>query len=152
MGKHRVRLKNWKNFKSFWSFHLRMKDPRKLGIVLPWQQTQENLILRINSSFDFIFGSLWYFITKCDSYFFTKFDKCLLQNVSGFFITKCNSFMTIYYNCYKMHRFYYKNATVFTNCDDYYKMRRYNHPYQRTVRKLIVNIRIYYFLSMMKGC
>ena len=49
-------------------------------------------------------------ITKCDSYFVTKYDRSLLQNASGFLV---------------------QNATVITNWDDFiimcdsnYKMRR----------------------------
>ena len=49
-------------------------------------------------------------ISKCDSYFITKYDKSLLQNASVFLlqnvtvISKCDDFIT--------------------NCDKYYKMRR----------------------------
>ena len=48
-------------------------------------------------------------ITKCDSYFITKYDRSLLQNASEFF--------------YKMLHFYYKmrqllqNATFIKNCN-----------------------------------
>ena len=34
-------------------------------------------------------------ITKCDSYFITKYDRSLLQNASGFFITKCNVYYKV---------------------------------------------------------
>ena len=57
-------------------------------------------------------------ITKCDSYFITKFEYVsLLQNTSGFLLQNATVLL--------------QNATVITNCDDfitkydsYYKMRR----------------------------
>ena len=56
------------------------------------KKTQGNLNLSDNSSFCLIFGSLLYFITKCDRYYyrmkqlfyFTKCHKSLLQNMLGF--------------------------------------------------------------------
>ena len=63
-------------------------------------------------------------ITKCDSYFITKFDRSLLQNTSGFY--------------YKTRQFDYKmrlllqnatillqNAKVITKWNVYYKLRQY---------------------------
>ena len=45
-------------------------------------------------------------ITKCNSYFITKCDRSLLQNVTGFLL---------------------QNATVLiTKCDVYYKLRQYS--------------------------
>ena len=56
-------------------------------------------------------------ITKCDSYFITKYDRNLLQNALGFLLQNVSVLL--------------QNATVITNCDDfvtkcdsYYKMRR----------------------------
>ena len=122
---------------------------QKLQVILKFPSMDEGpteighsmtvaVILRINNGWDFISGSLWYFIIKCDSYFITKWDKYLLQSASGFLLQNASILL--------------HNETVFTNCDVYYKMRRYNRPYQRTVRKLWVNVIIYYFLSMMKVC
>ena len=47
-------------------------------------------------------------ITKCNCYFIKKYDRSLLQNVSGFLlqnarvITKCGNFITKCDNYYKM--------------------------------------------------
>ena len=92
-----------------------------------------NLILVVNSvtvSYLICYNSLLQnatdVITKCDSYFFSKCDRSLLQNASAFY--------------YKMRQFYYKmrqssqiattslqNATVITKCDVYYKLWQYSH-------------------------
>ena len=92
-----------------------------------------NLILVVNSvtvSYLICYNSLLQnatdVITKCDSYFFSKCDRSLLQNASTFY--------------YKMRQFYYKmrqssqiattslqNATVITKCDVYYKLWQYSH-------------------------
>ena len=42
--------------------------------------------LGISNGCGFIFGSLWYFLAKCDSYFITKYNKSLLQNASAFLL------------------------------------------------------------------
>ena len=61
-------------------------------------------------------------ITKCDSYFITKCDKHLLQYTSGFFTSKCNSFIVKCDRYYKMQRFRYKiwqllqNTTFMHQC------------------------------------
>ena len=56
-------------------------------------------------------------ISKCDSYFITKYDKSLLQNASGFLLQNATVLL--------------QNVTVITKyndfitkCDSYYKMRR----------------------------
>ena len=59
-----------------------------------------------------IFGSLWHFVTICDSYFITKCDKSLFQNASGFLLQNATVLL--------------QNAAVITKCDVYYKMRWYN--------------------------
>ena len=40
--------------------------------------------------------------TKCDSYFITKCDRSLSQNVSVFSTRNCNSFITKCDKCYKL--------------------------------------------------
>ena len=59
------------------------------------------------------------FITKCDSFFITKCDKCyykvrqvLLQSAAD--ITKCDNFIT------KCGRYYRQSATIITRCDSTY--------------------------------
>ena len=46
-------------------------------------------------------------ITKCDSYFVTKYDRSLLQNASGFLLQNATILL--------------QNVTVITNWDVYYK-------------------------------
>ena len=69
-----------------------------------------NLIFSVNSatvSYLIRFGSLSQnatdIITKCNSYFITKYDRSLLQNGSGFLL---------------------QNATVTTKWDFYYRLRQ----------------------------
>lgn len=88
----------------------RTKEQGTLEITWIWYQTQENLVLGVNGGCSFIFGSSWHFVTKCDrcyikcdSYFITRFKKCLLQNALGFFILKWDS--------------------LIINCDSYYYLR-----------------------------
>ena len=50
-------------------------------------------------------------ITKCDIYFVTKCDRCLLQNPTGFLLQ--NAIVLL------------QNATIITKCDIYYKLRHY---------------------------
>ena len=58
-------------------------------------------------------------ISKCDSYFITKYDKSLLQNASVFLlqnvtvISKCDDFITNFDKYYKM-RSLLQNASVRT--------------------------------------
>ena len=44
--------------------------PRKKGHLTTAldtkKSTQRNLVLGVKAGYDFIFGTLWYFITKCD--------------------------------------------------------------------------------------
>ena len=47
-------------------------------------------------------------VTKCDSYFITKCDRSLSQNVSGFLLQIATVLS--------------QNATNITNCDVYYKL------------------------------
>ena len=56
----------------------------------------------VNSSFGFIFGSLWDFFTKCDI-IITKCDKSLLQNASAFLLQNSTVILP--------------NTTVATKCD-----------------------------------
>ena len=87
----------------------------------------------INSSFDFIFGSLRYFITKCDRYYYKirqliyyKLLQNLLQIASGFVlrnVTVLLQFMTLLQNALIL----LQSTTVITNCDVYYKMCRYSY-------------------------
>ena len=51
-------------------------------------------------------------ITKCELYFIAKYDKNLLQNALTFLLQNVTTLL--------------QNATVFTEFDVYYKMRRYN--------------------------
>ena len=59
-------------------------------------------------------------ITKCDSYFITKYDRSLLQNAT-FIMRQCDIY-------YKMRQFYHKmrqllqTMAFITKCDVYYKM------------------------------
>ena len=55
----------------------------------------------VDGGCDFKFGLLWYFITKCDSYFITISGKSLLQNASAFY--------------YKIRLFYYKMQLLLKN-------------------------------------
>ena len=56
-------------------------------------------------------------ITKCDSYFITKYDRSLLQNASVFLLQNATV------NCYKIRQLLkiatilLENATFITNCD-----------------------------------
>ena len=65
-----------------------LQEKKALGIAWPQHKTQRNLVLGVKAGYDFIFGTLWYFITKCDWYYYynisaiIKCDKSLLQNVS----------------------------------------------------------------------
>ena len=77
----------------------------------------KNLILVFNSvtvSYFICYNSLLQnatdVITKCDSYFITKYDRSLLQNTLGFLLQNA----TVITNC----------DDLITNCDSYYKMRR----------------------------
>ena len=112
-----------KNSKTFWSFRLekatevdvfsRMNDQETLNIILPWYQTQTqgNPIFRVNSGFGFIFGSLWYFITKYDRcylkmrqlFYYEMWQKFITKCVK-LFITNCNSFITNCGSCYELRR------------------------------------------------
>ena len=73
----------WVSLHKIWSFPLR-KTQKKLHFVgQQWLQ--------------FIFGSSWHFITKCDNYFTTK---CV-----RLFITKCDILIMNFDNYYKMRQF-----------------------------------------------
>ena len=57
-------------------------------------------------------------ITKCDSYFITKYDKGLLQNAS---VVLLQNATVLLQNVLIL----LQNAIVVTKCNVYYKMRRY---------------------------
>ena len=57
-------------------------------------------------------------ITKCDSYFITKHDRNLLQNVSGFLLQNATVLL-------QNATILLQNATVIIKCDVYYKLRQY---------------------------
>ena len=61
-------------------------------------------------------------ITKCDSYFITKYNKSLLQNASGFLLHNAT--------------FLLQNEIVITKCDAYYKLRQYKLIQHNMVAKL----------------
>ena len=76
-----------------------------------------NLIFAFNSvtdsdliCYDSLLQNATDVITKCDSYYITKRDRSLLQNVSGFLLQNVAVLL--------------QNATVIKKCDSYYKMRR----------------------------
>ena len=56
----------------------------------------------------FIFGSLWYFITKCDISVYHKMWQKFITKCVSVLITKCNSFIRNYNSYYKIRRFYYR--------------------------------------------
>ena len=71
-----------------------------------------NLILGINSvtisfliHYDSLLQNATDITTRCDSYFIIKCDRSLLQHASGFLLQNAAVL--------------FKNATVFTNCDDF---------------------------------
>ena len=75
-----------------------------------------NLVLGINSAtvsylvrYDSLLQSKTYIITKCDSYFIARFERSLLQNVSGFLLQNA----TFYYKMWQL----LQNAMIITNCD-----------------------------------
>ena len=56
-----------------------------------------------------VYYKMQYSITKTDGYFVTKCDRSLLQIASGFSLQNATVLL--------------QNATVFTKCDVYYKLR-----------------------------
>ena len=79
-----------------------------------------NLILGVNSvtflyliDYDSLLQNVTYIITKCGSYFITKCDISLLQNVSGFLLQDTTILL--------------QNATVITQCDVSYSVLRAKH-------------------------
>ena len=82
--------------------HPHSKDEILWGILHNMRMVLD-LFLGVKSCYSLIFGSLWHFITKCDSYIDAKSSKSLLLNASILL----------------------QNGTVITKCDVYYKMRRY---------------------------
>ena len=72
-------------------------------------------ILWINSRYGFIFGLLWYFIGKCNRYYYKK-GQLFYYKMRQKFITKCvrlfntkwSSFITNCESNLKIHRFCYK--------------------------------------------
>ena len=71
-----------------------------------------NLIFRVNSvtvlyliRYDSLLQNATDIITKCDSYFITKCNRSLLQNMSGFLLENATVLL--------------QNATVFTKCENF---------------------------------
>ena len=93
--------------------HLPSKDEglRGIGNKRARNSTQRNVILGVNSGFSIIFLELWNFITTYDRCFITKCNKGLLENVSGFLLQKCDSFITKYDSHYKMRSLLQNDST-----------------------------------------
>ena len=77
------------------------------------QDTRQELLYLIQ--YDTLLPKARDIITKCDGYFITKCNRSLLQNASGFFITKWDSFITKWNNYYEIQQFYYKMQQLLNN-------------------------------------
>ena len=94
---------------------LQMKGLGKLGIALAWNYSKGNLFLGVTILylvyFDTFLQSARDTFKTCNSYFINKYDKSLLQNASGFYVTKYDSFITKSDGYYKMPHLL-QNASV----------------------------------------
>ena len=129
-----------KHFEPFWNYylgratevHLPFKDegPRDIRHDMSMVQDTRKSNLWAYSASDFIFGSLLYFITKCNRYYLKNAAALLLRNATKAYYKMCQVI------CYKIWSFYYRqllqnalvllqNATVITNCNVYYKIHQY---------------------------
>ena len=85
-----------------------------------------NLIFSVNSvtvsdliRYDSLLQNVADVITKCDSYFITKRNRSLLQNMSGFLLKNATVLL-------QNATILLQNVTVITKCDVYYELRQYN--------------------------
>ena len=85
-----------------------------------------NLIFSVNSvtvsdliRYDSLLQNVADVITKCDSYFITKRNRSLLQNMSGFLLKNATVLL-------QNATILLQNVTVITKCDVYYELRQYS--------------------------